>query len=99
MADIIPLAIGYGIPEKETWIMTPAELIAAIKALGKRRRVDLYNLDGMFAGVKKFFGGKEGSDIDDFRIYEEPVDEGEMTAKDWEHHLMLIASTYKPPEA
>ncbi len=99
MADIIPLAIGYGIPEKETWTMTPAEIITANRAAAKRHRLDLYDIDGIFASVKKFFGGKDGSDIDDFRIYEYPVDEGEMTAKQWEAHLNLIASTYRPPEA
>jgi len=66
--------------------------------MGKRHRTDLFEIDGLFAGIKKFFGGEKGSDIDDYRLYSEPQEEGEMTPREWEAHLQLLALTYKPED-
>lgn len=48
MAELIPRAIGLGIPERDTWTMTPAEIIEAVKARSKEvlhllRFLDLTN--------------------------------------------------------
>jgi hypothetical protein len=44
MADIIPIALRYGITDERTWCMTYGELIAEIEANQKREQfLDLLN--------------------------------------------------------
>jgi len=102
MAKTIPLAVGYGIPEKETWTMTPAEIIGTIEARSNQHMSDLKVVDILFAGGKALYASAHGvqdADYSEFRMYRDKNKEEDMTPAEWEHHLRLIAATYKPEDA
>jgi len=67
MADIIPIALRYGITEERTWCMTHGELIAEIEARrqGERERNQFLDLlNGKFCSVYASFHGTESCPAD-----------------------------------
>lgn len=101
MAKVIPLAVGYGISETETWTMTPAEIIRTVEARNHQHMHDLKGIDILFAGFKALYAAAHGvhdADYSEFRMYRDPTKEEDMTPAEWEHHLRLIAATWKPED-
>ena len=99
MAKTIPLAVGYGTLETETWTMTPAEIIGTIEARSLQHMHDLKIIDVLFAGFKALYASAHGvqdADYSEFRMYRDRNKEEDMTPAEWEHHLRLIAAAYKP---
>lgn len=67
MADIIPIALRYGITDERTWRMTFGELIAEIEARcrGERERNQFLDLlNGKFCSVYASFHGVESCPAD-----------------------------------
>jgi hypothetical protein len=101
MAKIVPLAIGFGIPLRELDNMTPAEIMESIDAISKQKWSDLRVIDTIVAGAKALYAAAHGVDEDlaEFRTYRPPKEEEDMTPKEWEQHLKLIAMAWKPEDA
>lgn len=71
MAPLIRTAIGYGITEKETWTMTPAEISEAVECIAAQRRTDLQIIDIVVAGAKAMYAAAKGVEkavLDDYRV-------------------------------
>jgi hypothetical protein len=60
MAGTIPLAIGYGLSDQETWTMTPAEIFEVIDNRARQRMRDLRGIDTLIAGVKSLYAAAHG---------------------------------------
>jgi len=78
MADLISLAIGYGLTDQETWTMTYAEIVEAIRCRAKQRHDDLSIIDLIVAGIKTLYAtahGVKDPNLEDYTVLSRDEDD------------------------